>query len=135
MGNNTSMFFSKGLKKTKQRESVLKVLLEADRPLTAMEIYTDSKKAGTILWLSTVYRILELFTLKGIVDKNILSGDDMASYVISTNEHKHYAVCIACHRITVLDNCPILQMAGLNNFHITGHKFEIFGYCDNCYEG
>lgn len=125
--------WAKGIKKTKQRESVLSVLLQADIPLNAKDIFCEAQKSVAVINLSTVYRILELFTKKGIICKDILSGDDTASYVMNSNQHRHYAVCISCHKTIALDDCPLMTMKNFDNFHITGHKLEIFGYCESCY--
>lgn len=124
-----------GLKRTQSRESVLAVLEGAQKPLSAMEICVQIEKSGKSAWLSTVYRTLELFEKKGLVVKIALLGGETALYELNRFEHKHYAVCLACHKIIPMDNCPMerflpsIKDAG---FRVMGHNLEIYGYCNDC---
>jgi len=126
-----------GVKRTKQRESVLAVLQDAEKPLSAMEICAaiDKLEGDASAWLSTVYRVLELFVKKDFVIKTSLINSDMALYELNRFQHKHYAVCINCHKIIALDNCPIEhfipQIEG-GTFQVIGHKLEVFGLCKAC---
>ena len=124
-----------GLKKTKAREGVLSVLEGADKPLSAMEIYAEIKKNGESAWLSTVYRILELFVKKGVVVKIAIMNNEMAHYELNRFQHKHYAVCLGCHKIISMDNCPMEKFIPKiedDNFHVIGHNIELYGYCGKC---
>ena len=69
-----------GIKRTRQREDVFRVLTEAEEPLTAMEIFRrviantqDSNYA-----ISTIYRSLAVFEENHLVEKTTLMGEDMA---------------------------------------------------------
>lgn len=124
-----------GLKKTKPRECVLSVLEHAQKPLSAMEICSEIEKGGNTVWLSTVYRILELLVEKGIVIKLSVMNSEMAVYELNRYKHKHYAVCLNCHKIVSMENCPMEKfMPKLRDedFHVTGHNLEIYGYCKDC---
>ncbi len=126
-----------GLKRTKPRESVLSVLEKAEKPLSAMEICSRIEKNGESAWLSTVYRILELFVQKGMAVKVTLMNNEIALYELNRFQHKHYAVCLGCHKIIPMDNCPMEKFIPKikdNDFHVLGHNLEIYGYCKNCYQ-
>jgi len=125
-----------GIKKTRQRESVISVLLNAEKPLSAMDICSKIEKNGDIACLSTVYRILELFIKKGIVVKTNIMNSEMAVYELSNSKHKHYAVCINCHKMIPMDNCPMEKFVPEledDEFHIVGHNLEIYGFCKDCH--
>jgi len=127
-------FWPEGMKKTKQRRCVLSVLKEADTPLTAAEIF--SRTGGDAGSLSTVYRILELFTLKGLVVRTALLDNGAAVFELDRHEHKHYAVCMICHKIVPLKNCPMEVFEpdmNEDDFHVLGHKLELQGICAECY--
>jgi len=65
-----------GIKRTKQRESVLSVLRAASEPLNALDICAMVEKNGNAAWLSTVYRTLGLFVEKGVaVNTNVLNNE------------------------------------------------------------
>lgn len=124
-----------GLKRTKPRERVLCVLGRSDKPLSAVEICSEIEKSGEAPWLSTVYRILELFVNMGLVVKIAIMNSETARYELNRSQHKHYAVCLSCHNISSMDNCPLEKFTPKINdddFHVVGHNLEIYGYCKKC---
>ena len=124
-----------GLKKTRPRTCVLSVLERAETPLSAMDIHARIAGEGRSVSLSTVYRILELLVKKGIAIKTTVMDNDMAIYALNRYEHKHYAVCMACHKVVDLTNCPMEKFVPRiadEDFHVIGHKLELYGYCREC---
>ncbi len=122
-----------GIKRTRQREAVMEVLYHAEKPLSAMEIC--GRIEGGAAWLSTVYRTLELFEAKGILHKLSVHNSDMAAYELAQSQHRHYAICLGCHRIVSMAECPMEKLApevGETGFHVTGHNLEVYGYCKDC---
>lgn len=133
--NSAENEWPKGVKKTKPRQYVLSVLENADGPLSVQDIYSQIAKNGESVWISTIYRILELFVSKGLVTKTSFMDNDMAIYALNRHQHKHYAVCLNCHKIIELENCPMdafVPQLNDNNFRVVGHKVELYGYCKNC---
>lgn len=126
-----------GIKKTKQRKCVLALLEHSDVPLSAMEICKQSENEDCSLWLSTVYRILELFEKENVVVKTVITDSDKALYELNRNQHIHYAVCLGCHKIVEVDDCPLEKLAphlAESDFQVLGHKLEMYGYCKDCNE-
>lgn len=136
------LVFPAGLKWTRQRRNVYRVLQEAEEPLSAAQIYrlTEELSGGGEYAVSTVYRILAVFEEKGFVEKSAWSGDGTAVYGLNRGGHTHYTVCLACRRRIPLRSCPFArlsleQQAGeCTGFVVTGHKLEIYGYCRDCRE-
>lgn len=131
----TSSVWPAGIKKTKQREAVLNVLECAQTPLSAMDIYAQIEKGESPVWLSTVYRILELFTEKDIAVKTTVLDSDMAYYEMRRHGHHHYAVCVDCHKIVAINNCPMAEFKPKlsdDEFRVLGHRVEMYGYCRDC---
>ena len=135
-----SIEYPQGLKWTKQRKSVYKVLWEASEPLNAIQIYnlavrdTDGEECA----VSTIYRILAVFEEKGLAEKSSWMGDGTVVYTLNRGGHTHYAVCLECHRRIPLQSCPFAHMhlsPAAEDFTITGHKLELYGYCRECREG
>ncbi len=116
-----------GLKCTRQRIKVMEVLHGAKSPLTAENIY----EAADGMSLSTVYRIVEKLCEKGIVNKNTIQDSDKFYYEISAEKHRHYAICLGCGSMRYVDICPV-HAPHIDGFTVTGHKLEIYGYCDKC---
>ncbi|MGB8454468.1 MAG: transcriptional repressor [Anaerocolumna sp.] len=124
-----------GIKRTKQRENVLSILENSENPLSATDICAKMEKNGGTSWMSTVYRILEHFLKKGIVIKTNMMNNEMAVYEINRFKHKHYAICVSCHKIITMDNCPMEKFIPKledEDFYVMGHNLEIFGFCKDC---
>ena len=124
-----------GIKKTKQRESVLAILENAASPMSAIDIYKSIEKTDKTAWLSTVYRILELFVKENVAVKTTFPDDDMAYYELCRQKHRHYAVCMSCHKRIQIDACPlekVLPALEGGDFQVTGHNLEVYGVCKNC---
>ncbi|MDR3292770.1 MAG: transcriptional repressor [Clostridiales bacterium] len=117
------------IKNTKPRLAVHGVLLNAKMPLSAKEIFAQLSGTSDI-WLSSVYRALEIFEKNNIVSRSVLLSGE-AVYELITSEHNHYAICTECHGKTKIDTCPISNFE-LNGFAPTSHKLEIYGVCVNC---
>lgn len=129
--------YPQGLKWTKPRKSVYGVLLEAEEPLSAVQIFhlTIQGADGKEYALSTIYRILAAFEEKGLVERTSWMGDGTVVYALNRGEHTHYAVCLECHRRIPLQNCPFGHISlekEAEDFMITGHKLELYGYCSSC---
>ncbi len=129
-----------GVKKTRQRVDIYRVLYSAKEPLSAAEIFTTlNNSASTPYAFSTVYRNLLAFEKAGILVKNVLSTEDNALYELKNETHRHYAVCLKCHKKIPISTCPVHHIAGdlqktLPGFQVTGHQLEIYGYCQGCRE-
>ncbi|MDR3353571.1 MAG: transcriptional repressor [Synergistaceae bacterium] len=133
--NETKTEWPAGVKRTRQRQEVLAVLENSPSPLNAEEIFSLAKKNDGSIWLSTVYRILDLFVKKGIVTKASAMNSAFAIYEMNRYQHKHYAVCIGCRKVIQMDNCPMEKFTPRlddGDFRVTGHKVEIYGYCKDC---
>lgn len=132
-------FWPEGFKKTKQRIDIFKILHASETPLSAAEIYNqllaDTSKEQYAF--STIYRTLLAFEKAGIVAKSVLSAEDNAIYELSLGTHKHYAICLSCHKKFPIKACPMHIISEevsqtLPDFRITGHQLEVYGYCRDC---
>ena len=131
--------FPADIKKTKQREEIFRILVSAQEPMSAADIYHDLLQTmkNVNFAISTVYRALTIFEEKGYVAKSSLSGSDMSYYEWCLGQHRHYAVCLKCHKLIPLKNCPFehAKIDAAEDFVITGHKLELYGYCKSCSPG
>ena len=128
--------FPADIRKTKQREEVYRILASAAGPVSAAEIYCQllQEEKGNFA-ISTIYRALAVFEEKGYVVKTSLTGCEMSYYEWRRERHRHYAVCLKCHKLVPLKVCPfehIKVSTSDENFTVTSHKLEIYGYCDRC---
>lgn len=131
--------YPQGIKWTRQRKDVYEVLMQAAEPMSAIQIYNHIEKTEQTgnYAISTIYRILAVFEEKKLVRKMNWMGEDKVVYELNKGEHTHYAVCINCHKRIPLHTCPFEHMRENieeNEFLVTEHKLELYGYCKQCRE-
>jgi len=125
----------KEIKRTKTREAILHVLKNASEPMSALQIASKISKNSDDVWPSTIYRSLEAFVEGGLVRKITLAENESCFYELETHEHSHYAICLGCHKIIKVTNCPFdsyVPEIEDKSFVVMGHKMEIYGYCSEC---
>lgn len=123
------------MKMTKSRKLIYDVLNKSAMPLTAQEIYDLIKAQNQDIWLSTIYRNLEVFEEGQLVIKAEIPGSDQYHYILSDTGHHHFAICLSCKKIIDNLSCP---MGGYEDeltskgFRVVDHKFIIYGFCESC---
>ena len=126
----------KGIKSTRQRLAVISELYASGSPMTAEEIFLRVHDCCENLSLSTVYRILDLLCKNGIVTKSGLIDGGKAMYEITPEAHTHNLICVKCHKITPLADCPLLEYENdveqSTGYRISSHKLEVYGICPKC---
>lgn len=132
-----TLVYPKGIKWTQQRKEVYEILIHANEPLSAVQIYQKLLQDGQRVSyaVSTVYRILAAFEEKGFVEKNTFIGDGTVRYEWNRGGHTHYAICLSCRKKVALHACPFEHLhleAETGDFEVTGHKLELYGYCKEC---
>ena len=131
------LFRSRGIKNTQQRRWVYIYLIEKKQPITAEEIYMElSNRESTRINLSTVYRILDVFTKKKLVQKSGINIEGKVTFEINHMDHRHHLVCLNCNKIIPIKGCPLEDyenlLASSTGFKIVEHHLEIKGICLNC---
>lgn len=123
------------MRMTKGRKAIYEVLENSTMPLTAGQIYDLVKASDEEIWLSTVYRNLEVFEKNDMVIKADIPHSDQYHYIASSKDHIHYAICLSCKNIIENLDCP---MTGYKDsldklgFEIVDHRFIVYGYCKDC---
>lgn len=124
---------AKKIKVTKGRILIYDLLLNSDKNLTADYLHKKCSEEEDIN-LSTIYRTLELFEQKEIVDK-IFASDGTSTYTIKRHKHNHIVECNLCHK-EIEVACPMTQIEELlkeqTGFKLTEHKLQLKGLCKDC---
>lgn len=134
--NYEALLKHKNLKSTKHRQSVLEILARHNQPVSPEEILGLLHEMGISISVSTVYRILEKLTEKGIILKTGMTEDRKGLYELRPTEHKHHLICIKCRKTLPIGECPFKDyerdIEDRFGFDITDHKLELYGYCRSC---
>lgn len=124
----------KNIKVTKGRVIILQIILNSPQAISANVINEQCKKSGHNIDLSTVYRSLELFEQKDIVEKFDL-GNGEYSYKIKEHTHKHILECSLCKKKIEID-CPMMQVEELiknkTGFVLLEHELKVKAICEDC---
>lgn len=136
--DNKEYLHKHGIKNTKQRNLIFNILSQTQTMMSAEDIFLELRTVDDSINLSTVYRILELFTLKGITAKTNLPDTNKCIFELNQLEHKHHLICLKCKKIIYIKDCPLhdfeRQVEQQTQFNITKHKLEMYGYCNHCNE-
>jgi len=124
-----------GLKLTRQRRDILRLLLEKHGPFSAPELLQALGPGGCDP--VTVYRILESFEAARLV-RRCDFGDGTARFEAALGaRHHHHLVCTGCQEVEDLDleECPtkaLERSARARGYSQIEHSLELFGLCPRC---
>jgi Fur family zinc uptake transcriptional regulator len=130
-----SILKEQGYKYTGKREEMIRIFDRETRYVTAKEMLEFMKVDYPNLSFDTIYRNLSLFEELGILESTELKGEGIYRLSCETSHHHHHIICTECGKTQSLHLCPMDAVLGEpRGFKITGHKFEIYGFCDQCEE-
>ena len=119
-----------GLKVTHPRKRILEILeSQANKHLTADDIYRCLVELGEDIGLATVYRVLNQFEAAGLVEKhNFESGQ--AYYELDSGKHHDHMVCVETGKVIefVSDEIEAAQkkIAQAHGYEIEDHSLVIY---------
>ncbi|UFJ40566.1 transcriptional repressor [Brevibacillus humidisoli] len=124
----------RGYKYTGKREEMIRICADEKRYLSAKEIMEQMQEEYPNLSFDTVYRNLSTFVQLGILEETELEGEGKFRLACSAAGHHHHVICTICGKSSSLPGCPMTALPHLpEDFHVTGHKFEVYGTCKDCY--
>lgn len=131
----TELLKSKGEKITPARKAILEVLGNSSQLLSVAEIYEELRNNKINVNYSTVYRNLDVLNKNNVVEK--ITFPEGTKYKLQVEgQHLHHLICKSCHQTQVLPYCPFQELEDIirakTNFLPLEHKFEIYGYCEDC---
>lgn len=134
----TSIMATKAaFRNTTQRAVILRVVEEADRHLTAAEIYERVRREYPSIAYGTVYRTLHLLAAHDLIQE--LTFADQASRFdrrTDRHDHVHCSVCGAIEDVEV----PVALLAQhvaaeRSGYDIQSHHTVFVGVCPDCRAG
>ncbi|WP_251545629.1 Fur family transcriptional regulator [Limosilactobacillus caecicola] len=124
-----------GLRWTKQRQSLLHILNSSlDRYLDITEIDHQMRQQYPKMSHNTIYRNLKEFKDLKLVEMRPGENGLMVKLECDQHHHHHF-ICQNCGRVQEI-TMPHFDYAEyqqqLPGAKITGHSFELYGYCAQC---
>lgn len=126
-----------GLKYTKQREVLLKILYNSDVHFTPEALHSLVKKDYPELnvGIATVYRTLNLLEDSGMAT-SISFGAQGKKFELANKPHHDHLICKSCNKIVEFEDASIerkqLNVAKEYGFALTSHIMQLYGICSDC---
>lgn len=126
----------KSLRSSEKRLTILEAFLEADRHLTAEELYAVVRKKDPSIGIATIYRTLQLFTECGISGELSLGDTVTRYYPTGGKKHHDHLICLRCGKVVNILSSGIEKtqerLARKNGFLLESHRLDLFGVCGDC---
>lgn len=123
-------------RQTKQKQFILDILKNSDRPMSINDIYIAITKELPSIAKSTIYRNIDALLKQNLIDKYYLADNELFYQIKdSAHDHKHYVICDQCKRMFDLPLCPIHEIEDAmekEGFMISEHYIQITGTCKDC---
>jgi Fur family ferric uptake transcriptional regulator len=124
---------------TTQRAAILQVLAGTDEFVSAQDLHTALRSAGSTIGLATVYRALQDMSGGGDLDTVRNQGGEVLYRQCQQPAHHHHLVCRQCGRTQEIEAPSVEQwartVAGQYGYSDINHQLELFGVCADCAAG
>lgn len=122
------------LELTKQRRTVLRVIRESDKHLTANEVFEDARRLLPGISFATVYNSLRYLKQEGLIGE-IRFGTDANLYDRKLTRHDH-AICNNCGKLVDIElplpDGLLEEASTLSKFKATSIELTLHGLCPEC---
>ncbi|MBQ8293329.1 MAG: transcriptional repressor [Bacilli bacterium] len=122
------------MRNSKQRDVILKIVLDSSDHPTADMVYNRARKEIDNISLGTVYRNLNLLSEQGIIKKFKIVGD-IERFDKTVITHSHF-VCKECGKvIDIMEDSLsdfIKELSNKTNANIERYEVSLFGTCSHC---
>jgi Fur family transcriptional regulator, ferric uptake regulator len=128
---------AKGMRNGGARRAVIELLAEQNCCLTAQEIFDTLRASGRRIGIASVYRILDLLTNEGAVQRIELgSGSSRYEPVWPSGDHHHHLVCDGCGKVEAFEDpgleTALSRLERQSGYVVAGHDVVLHGSCGDC---
>jgi len=123
------------LRATPARVAIMQLLETTKEPVDATTIMEHLQKEAIATDPATVFRIMNMFTQKGITTP-IQFQEGKTRYELASKDDHHHLICENCGRIEDIEDTVIPNLEKhieeKHSFIVKRHSLEFFGLCANC---
>lgn len=122
-----------GLKVTHPRLLILGILQNpANQHISAEDVYKILIEAAEDVGLATVYRVLNQFDEKGVVERHHFESGKSV-FELNNKQHHDHLVCLKCGKVIEFEDDVIEQcqkdVAAQHMMTLTHHSLYLYGEC------
>ena len=119
------------------RRAVVDLLGREDCCLTAQEIFDSLRAEGRTVGLASVYRVLELLSEKGFVQRiDVGAGTTRFEPLHRSGEHHHHLVCDDCGKVEAFADeeleRTLRKVQARTGYSVDAHDVVLRGACADC---
>jgi Fur family ferric uptake transcriptional regulator len=122
-----------GLRATKGRMAIVRLLDASKVPLTLQEIH--DQVGGKNCDFATVFRFISILEEKALVEK-VAWMDGTTRHELRDGHHHHFLICRTCHKVEPVDECMVdrleNQIAAKRGYTAINHTLQLSGVCPRC---
>lgn len=130
------LFKQENIDHFEERFNVLKVFLQTENHLTAVELTQLLNEKGYKLKTDFVRETLKLMCCFGFARKHRFNNGYMRYEHRHLGRHHDHMICTKCKNIVEFQNERLenlqREIAAAYGFHMLQHKMEIYGICSGC---
>lgn len=122
-------------RRSTRRETVRRVIVESDGPLTVREIHERAQESIPGLGLATVYRNIKTLLEDDQAIQAVVLPDGETRYEAAGLAHHHHFHCRSCGQVFDLEGCGVAIEDGAKlpgGFEVESHELTLFGRCPEC---
>ncbi len=127
---------AKGMRNGGARRAVIEHLAEQNCCLTAQEIFDQLRATQRHVGIASVYRILDLLTAEGAVQRIDLGSGTARYEPVSPQGHHHHLVCDRCGKVEAFEDTQLeralTRVERQSGFAVAGHDVVLHGACGTC---
>jgi len=125
-----------GCRVTKPRRAILRVLKDAEVPLTPDQVLARGKVLHDTLGLVTVYRTLDLLVELDLA-RLVHGQSGCHAYLLASPGHHHAVICQRCGQASEFPggeeiDALIQRIETQTDYQISEHLLQLFGICPDC---
>jgi Fur family transcriptional regulator, ferric uptake regulator len=124
-----------GYKLTGPRYSVVKILADTDKALSAMEIYDQAHLQYPSIGLVSIYRTLEKLEELGLIQR-VHQKEKCQAYIGLPQGHEHLLVCNSCGRVSFFRGDDLNSLVAIveekTGYIVHEHWLQLVGICKDC---
>ena len=125
-----------GLRNTPEREIIIQEIFSMHDHFDVDSLYLRLRNKKNNISKASIYRTIPLLIESGLIREVFFEDGHMHYEHIYGHEHHCHFRCLDCKMVIDFkqDDVGYIQKKFSKHygFEVTGHKLELFGYCNNC---
>lgn len=121
---------------TRQRRRIAEIIFSSNGHLSVEDIQNLLRQKKISASIASIYRTLDVLIKSNLVVQHRFGKRFKRFEAVQKDKHHDHLICTRCGKVLEFKNEAIedlqSKVARDNDFVITNHKLDIYGYCSKC---